>query len=659
MAGRAARRAEVLARHVANYPSPAASAGGALERSECLAYLPPESLEGAATFNAGEMRRLLDMHHLDVRDEVFQIFATEDIFRGPKGFSQMDYNTTMQEQRAATMRRIEYMIANGWYQGCLTTDPAVNLRMLAVSEAVSLFDHSQAVKTGVHFQLFGGSILYLGTQRHHEKYIGKTERLDIKGCFALTELGHGSNVRGIETTAIYDSASQEFVIHTPCDSAQKYWIGGAAQSATHTIAFAQLDMEGENKGVHAFVVRLRDDNGRNCRGIRIADCGHKLGLNGVDNGRIWFDHVRVKREELLNAVADVTPEGRYVSRIKDADQRFAALMAPLTGGRVAIAIQSNGVSKIGLATTLRYALGRRAFSPSPDDPEMPILDYPSHQRRLLPLLARVYALNFAANELKLAFVSRTAADAKIIHVNSSAYKALMTWNMSRTLQECREACGGQGYKTDNRIGPLKSEHEIMLSFEGDNNVLMQQVSKSLLQDHASALRKGVKLPPPPAAPGQDADVQSYAFQHAVFALWERDQLDRLAVRIQQLVGDGMNIFDAFNEAYQLSTSLGRAYGERTVLEAMQKAIDKQTGPIRDALELLRSLHALAVMDEEPTLLRYGYISPKQSQQVHQQVAALCKQVRPHALTLVDSWGLPRHLLGPIAFDWVAYNAYGQ
>ncbi|EMS62187.1 Acyl-coenzyme A oxidase 3, peroxisomal [Triticum urartu] len=207
----------------------------------------------------------------------------------------------------------------------------------------------------------------------------------------MTELGHGSNVRGIETVATYDSKTGEFVINTPCESAQKYWIGGAANHATHTIVFAQLHINGRNEGVHAFIAQIRDQDENVLPNIHIADCGHKIGLNGVDNGRIWFNNIRVPRENLLNLVADVLPDGKYVSMIDNPDQRFAAFLSPLTLGRVNIAVNAVYISKVGLAIAVRYALSRRAFSITPEGPEMLLLDYPSHQRRLLPLLAKVYA----------------------------------------------------------------------------------------------------------------------------------------------------------------------------------------------------------------------------------------------------------------------------
>ena len=84
--------------------------------------------------------------------------------------------------------------------------------------------------------------------------------------------------------------------------------------------FSQLNINGTNQGVHAFIAQIRDADGNVCLEIRIADCGHKIGLNGVDNGRIWFGNFRVPRENLLNSVADVSPDGKYLSSIKDPDQ---------------------------------------------------------------------------------------------------------------------------------------------------------------------------------------------------------------------------------------------------------------------------------------------------------------------------------------------------
>ncbi|GAB4859615.1 Acyl-coenzyme A oxidase 3, peroxisomal [Ancistrocladus abbreviatus] len=481
---RVSLRAQVLTRHLQSPPPlpplpPLPPPADLLSSSACLSSY-PELSEPPSAFDTKQMRSLLDGHNVEDRDWLFNLFLQSNLFNprkiGHRIFVSPDYNQSMEQQREMTMKRIEYMLDRGVYKGWLTGKGAESeLRKLALLEVISIFDHSLAIKLGVHLFLWGGAIQFLGTKRHHEKWLQVSEDYGIRGCFAMTELGHGSNVRGIETVTTYDSSAGEFVINTPCESAQKYWIGGAANHATHTIVFSQLNINGKSQGVHAFIVKIRDADGNICPNIRIADCGHKIGLNGVDNGRIWFDNVRVPRENLLNSVADVSLDGQYLSAIKDPDQRFAAFLAPLTSGRVNIAVSAVYMSKVGLATAIRYSLSRRAFSLAPNEHEVLLLDYPSHQRRLLPFLAKTYAMSFAANYLKSMYVQRTPETNKAIHVVSSALKATLTWHNMRTLQECREACGGQGLKTENRVGQLKGEYDVQSTFEGDNNVLMQQL----------------------------------------------------------------------------------------------------------------------------------------------------------------------------------------
>ncbi|XP_024366306.1 acyl-coenzyme A oxidase 3, peroxisomal [Physcomitrium patens] len=667
----AARRAGVLARHLAHEMSPLSF----LRPSPCLAYQPPEFHCDNSSFDKSIMRELLDGHHVDLRDSFTDLLMSSDLFTskrvGDRVFASPNFNLTMAEQRDKTLERILFLRSEGVFKGWLS-DSSVDdaLKRAALFETMGIFDHSLVIKLGVHIHLWGGSIQYLGTKRHHDKWLDRTEDYQVRGCFAMSELGHGSNVRGIETVTTYDTSTEEFIIDTPCESAQKYWIGGAAQHATHTIVFSQLLIDGKNEGVHAFVCQLRDQYGRVMPGIRIADCGHKIGLNGVDNGRIWFDKVRIPRENLLNAVADVTPGGKYKSAIKDPDQRFGAFMTPLTSGRVTIAVSAIYQSKVGLTTAIRYTLTRRAFSLVPGQPEVLLLDYPSHRHRLLPLLAKTYAMSFAAVDLKYLYLNRTHADSKVIHVLSSGLKAVFSWHNLRTLQECREACGGQGLKTDNRVGQLKAEYDVQLTFEGDNNVLMQQVSKALLADYVSAKRRGKPLkgmglehingsaPVVPEELNRSA-LRDSKFQLALFQLRERGLLELLTSQVTTLVLKGVSMTDAVISGYQVAEDLGQAFSERSVLESFLKVEQQTTGSMKDILGLLRSLYVLSSADETPVFLRYGYLTPKQSQLIHTEVDSLCGELRPQALNLVDAFGIPQAFLGPIAFDWVEYNSWSN
>ncbi|KAL3502696.1 hypothetical protein ACH5RR_037145 [Cinchona calisaya] len=671
-------RTKVLSRHLNHDPfnTKNSSKNPFLQSSPCLSYTPPELSEPNSVFDVKLMRKLMDGHNIVDRDWLYNLMVQSKLFnpqeKGGKIFVLPDYNQSMEQQREMTMKRIEYLLDHGVFQGWLTRKgPEAELRKFAILDVVGIFDHSLAIKLGVHFFLWGGAIQFFGTKRHHDRWLKDTEDYVVKGCFSMTELGHGSNVRGIETITTYDSNTGEFVINTPCESAQKYWIGGAANHATHTIVFSQLNINRRNEGVHAFIAQIRDANGNVCPNIRIADCGHKVGLNGVDNGRIWFDNVRIPRENLLNSVADVSPDGQYLSAIKDPDQRFAAFLAPLTSGRVTIAVSAIYQSKISLAIAIRYSLTRRAFSITPSGPEVLLLDYPSHQRRLLPLLAKTYSMSFAANYLKTIYVKRTPELIKTIHIVSSAFKATLSWHNMRTLQECREACGGQGMKTENRVGHLKGEYDVQSTFEGDNNVLMQQVSKALLAEYVAAKRrnkpfKGLGLEhmnkPSPVIPSHltSSVMRSIDFQNDILCLRERDLLNRFASEISLRQAQGESREQAFVMSYQLAEDLGRAFSDKAILRTF---VDAETtlmdAPLKNILGLLRSMYALVTLEEDSAFLRYGYLSMDNAAEVRKEVAKLCGELRPHALSLVSSFGIPDAFLSPVAFNWIEANSWSS
>ena len=179
---------------------------------------------------------------------------------------------------------------------------------LAAFETLAFGDLSVLVKVGVQFGLFGGAILQLGTKTHHDLYLADLISGRTMGCFAMTETGHGSNVQALGTVARYDAETEEFVITTPDDASRKDYIGNAAAHAELAAVFAQLEVDGESHGVHAFVVQIRRD-GAVVDGVRIEDCGDKMGLDGVDNGRIWFDGVRVPRDGAAQPVRRGDPRG--------------------------------------------------------------------------------------------------------------------------------------------------------------------------------------------------------------------------------------------------------------------------------------------------------------------------------------------------------------
>src|SRR5919112_1788542 len=228
---------------------------------------------------------------------------------------------------------------------------------VAAFETLAYGDLSVLVKVGVQFGLFGGAILQLGTKEHHDAYLSDLITGRLMGCFAMTETGHGSNVQALGTVASYDVAAQEFVITTHGRAARKDYIWNAARHADVAVVFAQLVVAGADEGVHAFVVPIRE-NGRPLPGVGIEDDGAKMGLNGVDNGRLWFDEVRVPRTALLNRFADVTPAGVYESSIENPNRRFFTMLGTLVQGRVCVGGAGINAAKVALAIATRYAVRR-------------------------------------------------------------------------------------------------------------------------------------------------------------------------------------------------------------------------------------------------------------------------------------------------------------
>ena len=315
------------------------------------------------TTTAEHLRNTLDGRWRDVKNRMRKELSTE-IFRP-------HYTPNTVIARTKVGEQMKIMAARGSAEDGFKKEHGGNGDVGAAVtqiEMLAMSDLSLMVKAGVQWGLFGGAIENLGTERHHEAYVKKLINLELLGCFAMTETGHGSDVQSLETTATYDPATQEFVIDSPTRTSRKDYIGGAAQTARVAAVFAQLITEGEGHGVHCFVVPIRDDDGNDLPGVTTSDCHYKGGLPGVDNGRIQFDQVRIPRENLLNKYADVAEDGTYTSPIENPGRRFFTMLGTLIRGRVTVGGSAGAAARVALDIATRYALERRQFeAPGADE----------------------------------------------------------------------------------------------------------------------------------------------------------------------------------------------------------------------------------------------------------------------------------------------------
>ena len=637
----------------------------------------PPTVASDPVVDAGVLQAVLDGSHRELRDRIRELHRRPE-FAPVSGLPVDQYRElVMQWMRAIAAEGLGVPGFPTRYGGF--DDPAANVIGF---ETMAYSDLSLLVKFGVQFGLWGGAVFNLGTQAHHDRYLSATAAAELLGCFAMTEAGHGSNVQMLRTTATFDPESGEFVIDTPDDDARKEYIGGAARYAEVAAVFAQLIVGGECHGVHALVVPLRDNAGHVLPGVRIEDDGLKAGLNGVDNGMIWFDKVRVPREALLNRYGDVSADGVYSSPIENANKRFFTMLGTLVQGRVCVSAASVSSAKSALTIAIRHSLRRRQFGPSDDSPEVPLLSYRTHQRRLLPLLARTYALHFAQQELTRRFelVARAGESApdterRQLETLAAGVKAATSWHAVETIQTCRECCGGAGYMAANRLGALRDDVDIFTTFEGDNTVLTLLCARGILTGYAQevgelnptglvtfvagqaaeavlerifarqigqviadAIPRGESAEPPL----RDPDYLRELFE------WREGHITAsVANRFRRRMAEGNDAFEVFRAVQDHAAAAAGAYIESFVLRSFSDAVDAcEDETAKAALSQLLSLYSLSNIERDKGFfLEHGRLAGARTKQITREVNDLCDAVSRQASSLVDAFGIPDEVLG--------------
>ncbi|RLN37450.1 hypothetical protein BBO99_00007339 [Phytophthora kernoviae] len=504
----------------------------------------------------------------------------------------------------------------------------------------------------VHNSMFIPTLENQGTDEQRAKWLPLAKSYKILGAYAQTELGHGSNVQGIETVATYDKANQEFIVDSPTLTSRKWWPGGLGKTANHAIVHARLFLDGKDVGVQAFLVQIRSmEDHQPLPGIEVGDIGPKVGFNAIDNGYCAFHKVRIPRGNMMMRYAKVLPDGTFVKPKSDK-------LVYLTMVRV----RANLVESFALtmakstAITTRFSAARLQGRTPDRKGEFQVLDYQNQQHVLFPFIAISYAAKFAARDMMarhntaVKIVQSGDADfgAKLaaLHAVSSGLKAWLAETVSDGVESCRRLCGGHGFTQSSNLAHTFAEIVGANTFEGTFDVLVQQHARYLLKILAGAktldtsepatqfLSKIMTYADPKLRCKAQTSVDFGDLKLLVEAFEARAGrvLLALASKMKGTNNDG-------NACMVLMTRVSTAHTELMLMEALMNGITTiPSGKERQATINLCSLLGVWLITKSLGDFRqHDYLSSQQADLVCEQVVLLLPIIRKNCVLLADAW----------------------
>lgn len=535
----------------------------------------------------------------------------------------------------------------------------------------------------LHWIMFVPNIVSLCDDEQQAEWLPLCRDWKMIGCYAQTEVGHGSNVRALETTATFLPESQggmkggSFVINSPTITSYKAWPGTLGRTANHAMVIARLiDGDGIDRGVHNFLVPLRSmDDHTFLPGVETGDLGPKIGYNNMDNGLASFKNVVIPRRNMAMRFSQVDEQGKYT---KKQVSEAASKIAYITMMQVRSFIADEAGKALAKACTIviRYsAVRRQGFANSEEASENQILDYRQQQHRLFPLLANSYCFFFTGKLLLKnlkAIEGRLLANQPVnkvevtdIHASSSALKSFTTMVTADGIEDCRKACGGHGFLQASGLPELFTSYLQNPTVEGDNQMLPQQVVKVLLKlvqavqtsskvlaDYKSC-DSGQLIPSLQSIMGRQRVTCSATSEEDLMSLEVLRQalchrsarlLVGVAALIQAKIQAGRTPEQAWNDGLVEMARTSRAYSQFLLLQNFIRAIDDEESQSTigaSEVAVLRDLARLCAMywmeKDLGDFLEDGYLTAKQAGWIRANVLTLLDVIRPNAVALVDSW----------------------
>ncbi|XP_053354296.1 peroxisomal acyl-coenzyme A oxidase 1 isoform X3 [Clarias gariepinus] len=519
---------------------------------------------------------------------------------------------------------------------------------------------------GVHYSMFVPTLLSQCTPEQHDKWLPLCRSFKVFGTYAQTELGHGTHIRGLETTATYDPSTQEFVLNSPTVTSIKWWPGGLGKTSNHAIVLAQLYTQGKCFGLHAFIVPIRCmKTHQPLPGVVVGDIGPKFGFEEVDNGYLKLDNIRIPRENMLMKYAKVQPDGTYVKPPSD----------KLTyGTMVFIRAMIVGESAIALSKSctiaIRYSAVRHQSELRAGEPEPQILDYQAQQHKLFPLLATAYAFTFVGQYMKNTY-NRISGDINQgdfselpeLHALAAGLKAFTTWSTNAGVEVCRMACGGHGYSRSSGLPDIYVTFTPMCTYEGENTVMMLQTARYLVKSYRQ-VRDGKKLsgivsylndshprlqPQTTGSRPTVTNINDLQSLVEAYKLRATKLVETAAKSLQTELQRNKSQEDAWNNSSLELIRASDAHCHYVVVKLFAAKLSEISHTavysVLSALALLYTLHGVA--NNSGDFLQAGLLTVPQLAQVTQRIKALMAEIRPNAVALVDAFDYRDEMLSSV------------
>ncbi|XP_037043884.1 probable peroxisomal acyl-coenzyme A oxidase 1 [Bradysia coprophila] len=509
----------------------------------------------------------------------------------------------------------------------------------------------------VHYDMFIPALRNLGTPQQQAEWIPRAINCSIIGAYAQTEMGHGTFVRGLETTATYDPQTKEFIVHSPTITAYKFWPGGLGQTANYAIVFANLYTLGKSYGIHGFLIQLRDEvTHKPLKGITIGEIGAKLGFNSVNNGFLGFDNVRIPLKNMMMKYSEVLENGEY-------KKSKSAVLTYGTMTYIRVAIVNDGTSLLANAATIamRYSTVRRQSPIDSNSPEPRIIDHVTQQMKIFPIIAKVIVFKKVAEQLWDNYVQVTQELEKenldglaSLHAISCCLKAVCTNETTQAVQTLRLACGGHGFLVSAGFSDIFKFVTAAQTYEGENTVLLLQTARYLIKSWSQAL-KGETLPASVAYLAKYVNgsqpKQWNGSLESILAAFEAATAGKLALAFKHLqqrmknhsLEEATNLTG--NELTKVAEMHCYLYLLQSALTSFKTAI-KSASPalgqvLNDVLELYftdTTIHSLGL------LLQFNNITSDDIEALEIRLDECLGKLRNNAIGLVDGFDIPDTVL---------------